>query len=285
MSDIIDVQNALRDAIQGAVYPNGTGSASVSGNAIVMYAGWPTASKLDADLLVNKAHISIFPTATESNKTRYPKDWVQQTVNTATITAVIAGQTITIGGVMPSPFIAHNVMVMVNHKPYVCTVLITDTLTSIATALKALILADVAGTTSSGAVVTCPSSANITAARVGATGTSIRELRRQERVFQITVWANTPAQRDVIGAAVDVALAGTSFLTMPDGYGARLIYKSSLVTDNLQKANLYRRDFNYSVEYATTQTETDTQITQEQLNTSMENDGSTQYTNVTTTYF
>ena len=117
------------------------------------------------------------------------------------------------------------------------------------------------------------------------TGTSIREIRRQERVFQITVWANTPAQRDVIGAALDISLANTEFLTMPDGYGARMIYRSSMVVDALQKAKLYRRDFMYSIEYATTQTETDTQITQEQLNTSVQNDGSTQYTAPRITYF
>ena len=39
---------------------------------------------------------------------------------------------------------------------------------------------------------------------------------------------------------------------MPDGFGARLIYKNSMVIDALQKANLYRRDLNYHVEYATT---------------------------------
>jgi len=42
------------------------------------------------------------------------------------------------------------------------------------------------------------------------------------------------------------------FLEMPDGFGARLIYKNSMVIDAQQKANLYRRDLNYTVEYATT---------------------------------
>ncbi len=285
MADIIDVQNTLVGIVANAVYPNGTGQASVSGNPIVVYAGWPTASKLDADLIASKAHVTIFPTATESNKTRYPKDWVQQTLNSVTISVTIVGQTVVIGGAMPAPFTAHNVMAMVNGLPYVYAVQQSDTLTSIATALAALIVAGVPGTTSAGAVITMPNAARITAARVGVTGTSIREIRRQERVFQITVWANTPAQRDVIGAALDISLANTEFLTMPDGYGARMIYRSSMVVDALQKAKLYRRDFMYSIEYATTQTETDTQITQEQLNTSVQNDGSTQYTAPRITYF
>lgn len=285
MADIIDVQSAIVTIVAGAVYPNGIGAASVSGNPIVVYAGWPIPSQLDTDLTAGKTHISVYPTMIEKNKTRYSKDWVQQSVNTATITATIAGQTVVIGGVMPSPFTAHNVAVLVNGLPYVYALQASDTLTSIATALAALIVAGVPGTTSSGAVITMPNTANIKAARVGVTGTSIREIRRQERVFQITVWANSPTQRDIIGAALDVALAATEFLAMPDGYGARVIYRNSHVTDDLQKAKIYRRDFMYSVEYATTQTEVDTQITQEQLNTSVQNDGSTQYTAQRTTYF
>lgn len=284
MSDIIDVQNALVSAVAAAVYPNGTGQASVSNSAIIVYAGWPDASNLDADLLAGKTHITIFPTTTEKNTTRYSKDWQLQTLNVATITATITNQTVIIGGVFPSPFIAHNINVMVNGKPYVYAIQVSDTLTSIATALAALIVVGVVGATSSGAVITMPTTARITAARVGVTGTSIREIRRQERVFQITIWAQTPTLRDTIGSALDIALAATEFLTMPDGYSARLFYKSSNVIDALQKAKLYRRDFMYNVEYATTQTEVDTQITQEQLNLSMQNDGSTQYTTPITTY-
>ena len=191
--------------------------------------------------------------------------------------ALIAGQTVVIGGVFPSPFIAHNIVILVNGKGYVYAVQPTDTLATTATALAALVAANWPGTVATAGVITFPGAANITAARVGVTGTSVREIRRQERVFQITVWASTPGQRDTIGAALDVSLAATEFLTMPDGYGARLIYRSSNVVDDLQKAKLYRRDFQYSLEYATTQTETDTQITQEQLGIALSNDGATQF--------
>jgi hypothetical protein len=203
---------------------------------------------------------------------------------TATITAVIAGQGVTIGGAMPAPFTAHVVSILVSGKVYPYQVLSTDTLATIATALAALIAVDRPGTVAASGVVTLPSTASITAARVGVTGTSIRELRRQERVFQVTVWASTPAQRDVIGAALDLALAATEFLSMPDGYGARLIYRNSHISDDMQKSKLYRRDFQYSVEYATTQTATDTQITQEQLGVAMQNDGATQYAAARITY-
>lgn len=284
MSDIIDVQNTLVAIAASTVYPNGAGSPSITGAPIILYPGWPDAAQLDSDLTAGKVHITVFPTATESNKTRYPKDWVQQSVNPAAITASVTGQAITIGGAIASPFAPCNVMATVNHQIYAYAVQAGDTLASIAAGLAALIGVGVPGTTSSGAVVAMSNTANVGATRIGLSGISTRELRRQERVFQITVWANTPTQRDVIGSALDIALAATEFLTLPDGYGARMIYRSSNVIDALQKAKLYRRDFMYSVEYATTQTETDMQITQAQLNMSVQNDGSTQYAAPRTTY-
>ena len=277
MSDLIDVQQALVGIIAGAVYPGGTGLPSVSGGPVIVYAGWPTAATLDADLLVGKAHVTVYPTMIENNRTRYSKDYQPATLNVATITATLAGQTITIGGAMPAQSNPHIVAALVNGRPYVYPVLSTDTLASVATGLAALIAADIAGTAAVGTVITLPAAANITRAVVGVTGTSIREIRRQERIFQITVWANAPAQRDQISSALDIALSAVEFLSMPDGYGARLIYRNSHMTDNLQKAKLYRRDFQYSVEYATTQIEVETQITQEQLGIALKNDGATQF--------
>lgn len=261
MADLSDVEQALVTLIAQTMYPNGTAQPSVANVPCVVYAGWPTASRLDDDLVAGKVHITVFPRPEERNTTRYSTEWQQLSLNTATITLTISGQTITVGGAMPAPFTAHNVMAMVNGKPYVYAVQAIDTLTSIATALAALINADVTAS-SAGAVITIPAPARISAARVGITGTAIREIRRQERTFQITIWADTPAHRDAVSQPIDVALTVAQFLTMPDTTGARLIYKGSPVSDAQEKANLYRRDLLYSVEYATTQTEVETQVTQ-----------------------
>ena len=285
MASISDVETALVTLIAGAAYPNGVTQPSVANVPIAVYAGWPTSSRLDPDLAAGKTHITVYPTATESNTTRFPKDWKPQTLNTATLSLTVSGQTVTVGGAMPSPFTPHVLSVLVNGIPYPYQVLSTDTIASIATALAALIAVGVPGTASAGGVITLPNTARINAARVGITGTSIRELRRQQRVIQITIWSDTPAHRDAVAGPVDIALAATEWLTMPDGFGARLVYRGSPELDSQQKAKLYRRDFLYSVEYATTQTEVDTQITQEQLNISAQPDGSTQYGPVTTTYF
>lgn len=269
MSDISDVQSALVAIVAAAVYPSGTGAASVSGKDIVVYAGWPTSSRLDADLLIEKAHVTVFQTNVETNKTRYSKDWDEQTVNSAGLAIAVTGQQITIAGALPTPYAQENVSISISGKAYVLAALADDTPATLAAALAALIAADWPGAAAVGGVITLPDAANITAALIGVTGTVVRVLRTQDRIFQITVWSATPAQRDVIGAALDIALAGTERFTLADGFGARLIYRNSHISDQVQKAKLYRRDFQYSVEYSTTQSMAATQITQTQLSTAL----------------
>jgi hypothetical protein len=94
------------------------------------------------------------------------------------------------------------------------------------------------------------------------TGTAMQEVRRQERLIQIGIWADSPAHRASIATPIDAALAAQTFLAMPDGSAARLRYKSSPVTDQYEKSRIFRRDLMYEVEYATFQTETETEITE-----------------------
>ena len=87
------------------------------------------------------------------------------------------------------------------------------------------------------------------------------ELRRQTKGFQVIVWTSTPAQRDTASAIVDKAFAKLEFLSLTDGSAARILYVMTRENDAPQKELLYRRDLFYSVEYPTTDTEIDTQIT------------------------
>lgn len=270
MANITDVCNALIAQIAQTLYPSGTGQASVAGFDIRVFEGWPNPQALDTDLLAGVANVSVYPTASERNTSRYPRDWQQATINSATLTATIVNQAITIGGTISTP---QNVSAVVNNTAFVYAVQAGDTLTSIATALSALIAASVAGVTSSGAVITLPTGAKILYARIGVVGTNVREIRRQERVVQITIWANTPQSRDLVANPIDMILANTNFLTLADGTGARLVYKNSPMVDAYQKSKLYRRDFNYSIEYATTETATDTQVIVLQENVSSQLSG------------
>jgi hypothetical protein len=283
MADLADVMNVLVKRAECAVYPNGVLTSqgvkipSITGTDIVVYPGWPSSDNLDQDLAAGKTHVSVFPKVEERNTTRYRRKQIvtKSPVSTLTLSIqtpnggnieleaggnlILEGSgnlelegdslTVVVGGTVSVP---QNVMLRINGNDYVYGVQASDTLNTIAAALAALVAVDVAGTSAQGSSINIGPTGRVQAARVGAFGTVVREIRRQERIFMVTVWAGTPSLRDTIAAAIDTELAAQEFLTMPDGYAARLIYKNSPVVDALQKAVVYRRDLNYSVEFATT---------------------------------
>lgn len=89
------------------------------------------------------------------------------------------------------------------------------------------------------------------------TGISSREIRRQTRAYQVTVWANCFEHRDPIAAQIDTALADVTRLTFSDGSKGVMSYVSSFNDDSEQKQGIYRRDFIYDVNYATIEKVTD----------------------------
>lgn len=278
MADISDVCEVLVDLVAGIVYPNGTGQPPALGcPPTKIFQGWPLPDKLEIDIAACSANINVYPRPEEHNTTRYQRKWstsayaapaLTLSVSGAALgsqdmvilstesgqwlqTEVLAAPVITVGGTVGSPMSPQNLCVVVNGQPYVYGAQVSDTPTSIATALAALIVAGVAGTTSSGPVITLPTSAIVQAVRVGGSGTMFEEVARQERLIQIGIWSPTPAFRDALAKAIDPVLKATDFLTFADGSSGRLRYKSSPMTDGLEKEQIYRRDLMYTVEYAT----------------------------------
>lgn len=260
MADLSDVQDALASMIGAAIYPNGPAQPSAVGVPAKIYPGWPTPADLNPDLAAGICHVSIFPTQAEQRKPVTSSEWQQQAAPTQTLAIGQLGQVLTITGTVSTP---QNVMLRVSGVDYAYAVQAGDTLASIASALAAR----VPGATASGAQVTIPTSGRIQAARVGASGVLVREIGRQERVFRISVWSDTPANRNALAGLIDASLRAVSSLLMPDQFRARLAYVRTAVIDAAQNEGVYRRDLDYAVEYSTTQTTTATQITQEQLNT------------------
>jgi hypothetical protein len=274
VADVADVTNTLVSLISSVIYPNGGGSPSAIGFDANIFPGWPDPSLLDANLnaIPSVSSVSVYPRPEEHNTTRFMDTWQEISRNTATLTLTAVGQNVTVGGTVPNPITSNpqNVVIFVNSVPYVYGVQQGDTTATIAAALCALIAAAVPGTSVAGAAITLPALARIGALRVGITGVAVEEIRRQQKLFQIAVWSATPLARDKIAAAIDVVLAGTFFLTLPDQSAARLIYVRNLESDALQKDRLYRRDLFYSVEYPTLDVETETEITQTVLEVSAE---------------
>jgi len=264
VADLTDVQDALVALIAAALYPNGTDQPSAVSVPVIVYAGWPQASQLDADLAAipagnGRIHVTVFATKTERNTTRYPTTPQDATVVDPTLTLTIAGQTVTIGGTVFTP---QNVALLIDKLAYTYAIQANDTLDSIAAALAM----QIPGASSAGHVITIASGSIIRAARAGGSGTSISEVRRQMRLFQITIWADTPDNRKAVAKLVDPMLSNQEFITLADGTGARIIYQSSCDDDMPQKANAYRRDLLYQVEYATTLEIDSTQVVVQQEN-------------------
>lgn len=164
-----------------------------------------------------------------------------------TVVMTISGSTVALSGSIS----LQNLLINLNGVSYVYSMLLTDTLTTAAVGLAALI----PGATSSGSVVTLPSVRTLFA-RVGGFATASMETKRQEKQFQITVWAPTPAARDACAGPIDAALSDSMNIAFADGSAGIIRYSHSNQTDQIEKAGLYRRDLIYTVDYATVQTQT-----------------------------
>jgi hypothetical protein len=89
-------------------------------------------------------------------------------------------------------------------------------------------------------------------ARVVADGAVLTEWGRQKQGFRISAWCPDPGTRDRICSLVGNALSTVNFLTLADGTGGRVRYRSTASFDDDQDARQYRRDLVYDVEYGTT---------------------------------
>lgn len=262
MADESDVGSALVALVAAAAYPTGTGNPSALGSPAMIQRGWPVPASLDAALAAGKITISVFSqNGSERNVTRFPTDWVTLTPAVHTLTAAVAGNTVTIGGTVASP---QNVLISVGDFPATMKTVVYavqpgDSLTSIATGLAALLVAAGVAATSSGPVVTLPATAIITT-KIGGYGTVVRELKRQERSFTVTLWCSTPAQRDVAGPVIDLALVKPENLLFADGTIGRLMYERTMILDEKETIGIYRRDIVYRVEYPTIEIAAGTEI-------------------------
>lgn len=271
MADISDVFRALSSIIATVVYPNGPTNPSsiIVGGVhidVKIFAGWPLPQNLDNDVAAGIADISIYaPRAHWKNTTRYPRNEMQLTAPVKTITATVnAAQTqVTIGGTLSLP---QNVAIVVNGTGVSYGCQSGDTPSLIAAGIVALLIAAGVGAANIGPAITITNPTNLSA-RVGGAGTTIREVMRQEQMFQISFWCPSAAAgqvpdaiRSALAAPVKVALSVLSFLTLADGSAARIITAGDYLSDDVSKPNVYRRDIMYQIEYPTTQTQIETEI-------------------------
>lgn len=263
MADLSDAEIAIVNLIGAVIYPNGSAQPSellVPGGSPVtvkIFRGWPMPAVLDADMANGNVEISVYPRPmVDRNTTRFKDEFQEVSRGAATVTATVLGNQVAIGGAVNAA-VAQFVTLLIGSRIVVSyAVQPSDTLSSIAAALAAMI----PGSTSTGPIVTAPTSAYLVA-QVGVTGVQQAETERTLSQIQVTFWCPTALLRDATSKIVRPALSGNAFLTLADNTAARIRFHSSNVSDHAERSTIYRRDTIYDVEYPTIIADTATEVT------------------------
>jgi len=252
MADLSDVETTLAALVETLVYPAGTNAPSINDALIRVYRGWPNQSALNADLAAGTINITLFPDARAARiSTRYLDPPIALAPVIPTLGVSMSGQTATFTG---SAGLGQLAGLLIDNTAFVHRTQSGDTPEAVAAALAAYVRTQRIAQLN-GASLTIPGAGSIIG-RVVADQQARVETRRQHQTIRLSCWCPTPATRDLIAAAIDQGLSQRLFLTLPDGSSARLREAGTLVFDQSQNANLYRRDLLLDVEYATTITET-----------------------------
>jgi hypothetical protein len=246
MADISDVEQAVTNTVASVLYPGGSSQSSIVGALCRVYRGWPNAATLNADLSSGAVNVTVVGD-NESGRTttRYLPEF-QTTPSPPGTTAGSADQTITISG---SPAVGDVVGALIDGAAYAYRIRSGDTPGLVASNLNQLIQAN-RPATAQGHTITVPG-AGLIKTRVVCDNTTSFESRRQEKDVRIICWCPTPSIRDSVTAAIDSAIDLITFLVLPDGSNARIVYRNTSSYDQAQNALLYRRDLVYTVEYPT----------------------------------
>ncbi len=247
-------------------------ASSAAGLPVRIYRGWPVAEQLDTDLANAIAHVTVFEQIGTTRLTGGNLDPEISVSTPCTLTASVAGNTITFSGSCSAGQLAG---VEFGGASWYYRVQSTDTPLTVAQALSVAIDSG-ALTSESGAalgaagsvlslgnttvvslgtggagVLTIGTTQSLTA-RTGQTGQTIKRTREQEEGYQIICWAPDPTSRDTICSTLDAVLSNTRWLQLPD-QAARLVWHGTHTDDVPSKARLWRRYLTYSVRYWTTQ--------------------------------
>lgn len=255
MADLSDVMNTLGSLAGAALYPNGVGQPSIVGETVVVRSGWPVPAQLKALVASGNAMVSVYQmTGMGKNTTRFlGDDDSEQTIPAPQLSLAVAGNRVAVGG---SINVGEAPTLTVNYQPYSYAVKGTDTPSTIAAALAALI----PGASASGAVITINGVFSIETA-ISVPVVMQQEIGRQAQVFMVTAWAPSEPVRDAITRALELSFKQQPRIVMPDNTWARLLYRGTIDQDSGQKQQIYRRNLLYEVEYALMATETDHTVT------------------------
>jgi hypothetical protein len=260
MATISDLRATIAQVVGTILYPAGipTGTnppSAVAGVPVRVFQGWPEREGIDADMAAGIVDVSVYVLPGAVNTSRYPVVDIPISVSAPTMSWSVAGTAATLSGAVSTP---QNVGLLVDNQAFLYAVQPADTLASIAAALATLVDA-VQPASAAGAVVTIPGSRSIIG-RAGGVGMTLREVGRERVSLQILIWAPSDALRNAVGGAIEPGLRDLRRLPLVDQSIAMIWFGSVADSDELGKADIYRRTLSMDAEYASTVTSTAAQI-------------------------
>lgn len=261
MASILEVQTTLKTLITNVIYPNGIAQPSIIDNDVIIMLGYPVKGSLDSYMKDGKVAVSISTVEKmDRNTTRYSKRWHNINVPNANVVLTVGNDfVITVSGTPTNNEIA-TIVTSSETASYQITDL--DTLDDIAAALGAQL---------TGAVVVnntiFVSGETFFKVGVAVKALAAKEIKRQQKIFCVTLWSPNEVFRDQLGEAVDVYLSDIERFVLPDDFFARIIYNGTVDMDSIQQHRIYKREIEYLIEYPTTITEefTTLVVTQPQI--------------------
>jgi hypothetical protein len=207
--------------------------------------GWPLPASLNAALAGEAVTVTVrAKPGTWRETTRWPAQW-QTDLAAPGITVTVAGDTATFTGAGSAGQAAG---IAAGGQGWIYRCRDGDTAELVAASLAQLVLPTRLAI-ATGAGLRLPGAVDLLA-RTGADAAARREVRRQEQVFEVTLWCPDPYARDWAGELLDLAVSGAPFLDV-GGEACRLLGQGVSDDDGAETARLYKREAGLLVEYPT----------------------------------
>lgn len=246
MASTDDVVRYLARRISEVIYPGGCRLPGIVNASVKIYPGWPIPGTLQQDIDNGGVHISVWPLPTERKlDTALGRPIRILAKGEPALQFTVNGSIISVSGVASA---LTNVWVSLNGKAFTFQFRAGTTAEQAIYALSAELPKSFTVLSSFCILMAEHLSVSVTTA-----GTAVKELRRQIKDFQITVWAPAPGLRERIGTAIDTALSEQCHIDLNDGAPAHLLYARQFDSDRSENWHVYRRDLVFSVNFATTQ--------------------------------
>ncbi|MCS3401408.1 MULTISPECIES: hypothetical protein [Pantoea] len=253
MASVGDVCLFIAKQVEDTIYPGGNRLPGIINAAVKIYPGWPVPGSLESGIDAGGVHISVWPLPAERKLScALGRPWRILPECEPSLQITVNGNVISFSGVSSA---LTNVGLRLDGKDYSFQF---RPQTTAEEAVKIL----------SGAfphIFTVGRSLYVLNAEnisvtVTTAGLAVRELHRQVKDFQVTVWAPSPVLRERIGSAIDGTLSEQCHIDLNDGVPAQLLYLRQFDSDKAESWHVYRRDLFFSVNFATTQTMTAPEI-------------------------